>query len=206
MRNVTIVAGVLAQMAAWYFVRWRGLSVWRVTPPILAAVGSLAVLVAGPAVPKVGDARALAAGAGSGVALYLGTRLFVIVAGRSFGGSVARVYGEASEVSLVTAVALAAFVTASGEELFWRGLVQPELAQATMGAGGAAVVAWAAFIAVGLVSRSAPVVAAAVVGGAVWAALGWWSGGVLASLTSHILWTAMMVALPPRASRPVNGP
>jgi membrane protease YdiL (CAAX protease family) len=49
-------------------------------------------------------------------------------------------------------------------------------------------------------SRSLPIVAGALVGGAVWGALAWWSGGVLAPLASHILWTGLMLARPPRAS------
>ena len=44
-------------------------------------------------------------------------------------------------------------------------------------------------------------VAGAVVGGALWAGLAWWSGGVLASLASHILWTGCMLAFPPGAGR-----
>jgi membrane protease YdiL (CAAX protease family) len=35
-----------------------------------------------------------------------------------------------------------------------------------------------------------------VVGGAVWVGLAWWTGGVLASLACHIVWTGMMVAFP----------
>jgi membrane protease YdiL (CAAX protease family) len=49
-------------------------------------------------------------------------------------------------------------------------------------------------------SRSLPIVAGALVGGALWGALAWWSGGVLAPLASHILWTGLMLARPPRAS------
>ena len=36
----------------------------------------------------------------------------------------------------------------------------------------------------------------AVVGGAVWIGLGWWCGGVLAPLASHVVWTGLMLALP----------
>jgi membrane protease YdiL (CAAX protease family) len=50
-------------------------------------------------------------------------------------------------------------------------------------------------------SRSLPIVAGAIVGGALWGALAWWSGGVLAPLASHILWTGAMLALPPRVGR-----
>jgi len=52
-----------------------------------------------------------------------------------------------------------------------------------------------------LPSRSLPIVAGAVVGGAVWGALAWWSGGLAAPLASHILWTGLMLVLPPGAGR-----
>ncbi len=58
------------------------------------------------------------------------------------------------------------------------------------------------YVGVNVASRSLPIVAAAIVGGAVWAGLAWWTGGVLASLASHILWTGLMLALPPGAARP----
>ena len=46
--------------------------------------------------------------------------------------------------------------------------------------------------------------AGAIVGGALWGGLAWWSGGVLASLGSHILWTGLMLLLPPGAGRKVE--
>ena len=39
--------------------------------------------------------------------------------------------------------------------------------------------------------------AGAVVAGAVWGGLAVWTHGVLASLVSHVVWTALMVAIPP---------
>src|SRR6266540_1439173 len=47
-----------------------------------------------------------------------------------------------------------------------------------------------------LPSANLAIAAGALVGGAVWVALAWWTGGVLASLACHIVWTGMMVALP----------
>jgi membrane protease YdiL (CAAX protease family) len=70
-------------------------------------------------------------------------------------------------------------------------------------AGGAlgdlpgAVLAWAAYVGANAFSGSVPVVLGAVVGGGVWAALAAWTGGVVASLACHAMWTALMVALPP---------
>jgi membrane protease YdiL (CAAX protease family) len=83
-----------------------------------------------------------------------------------------------------------------GEELFWRGLVQPELAEAVDAPALGALIAWAAYVAANLPSRNLAIVAGAVVGGAVWSGLGWWSGGPLAPLVSHLAWTALMISFP----------
>jgi len=42
-----------------------------------------------------------------------------------------------------------------------------------------------------------------VVLGALWGSLAAWSGGILASLAGHMLWTRLMLALPPGAGRGV---
>ena len=74
-----------------------------------------------------------------------------------------------------------------------------------MAAGAAAVVAWAGYVVANLPSRSLPIVAGAVVGGALWAALAWWSGGVLAPLASHILWTGLMLGCRREPADPGSG-
>jgi hypothetical protein len=48
---------------------------------------------------------------------------------------------------------------------------------------------------------SIPLLAGAVVGGALWTALAAWTGGVVAPLTSHLVWTGLMIAWPPLAAR-----
>ncbi|HEY2803995.1 MAG TPA: CPBP family intramembrane glutamic endopeptidase, partial [Actinomycetota bacterium] len=86
----------------------------------------------------------------------------------------------------------------SGEELFWRGFVQAHLADAQGDVAGAC---WtlAAFIGVNIASGNLAIIAAAVVGGALWTALAFWSGGVLASLLCHGVWTILMTAFPASA-------
>jgi membrane protease YdiL (CAAX protease family) len=59
--------------------------------------------------------------------------------------------------------------------LFWRGVVLPELSASTSVALGA-VLAWAAWVAVDATWGSIPLLAGAVVGGALWAGLATWSG------------------------------
>ena len=87
------------------------------------------------------------------------------------------------------------------EELFWRSLFQGHLAAVLSGGAAAAALAWLGYVVANVPSGSLPIVAGAVVGGALWSGLAWWSGGVLAPLGSHILWTGLMLALPPGAGR-----
>jgi membrane protease YdiL (CAAX protease family) len=96
--------------------------------------------------------------------------------------------------------ALTLVLVVPGEELFWRGLVLPELQGATSVVAGA-ILTWAGAAGVAAAWSSAPLLAAAVVGGAVWTSVGAWSGGVLAPIASHLLWTGLMLAWPPPAGR-----
>ena len=74
-----------------------------------------------------------------------------------------------------------------------------------MPAIGAAGITWLVYVATNSASASLPIIAGAVVGGALWGSLAVWSGGMLASLASHMLWTGLMLALPPGAGRGVQG-
>ena len=129
--------------------------------------------------------------------------MFVWIASRwtPFRRDVLDQYGQAGEVTLARSLVLSLAIMVPSEELFWRGLFQGRLGQVTT-ASAAALIAWLAYIVANVASRSLPIVAGAIVGGAVWGALAWWSGGVLASLASHILWTGLMLAFPPGAGRP----
>jgi membrane protease YdiL (CAAX protease family) len=96
-------------------------------------------------------------------------------------------------------VLLLAFVSATCEELFWRGWTQPELLASNAGAVTAALIAsWLAYVVANALSRSLVIVAGAVVGGAVWVLLGAATGGVAAPLACHVVWTLAMLVLPPR--------
>jgi membrane protease YdiL (CAAX protease family) len=194
-----MVAGLAVEATSWWLVSFRGRDVWRVTVPALGAMG-VAALLLGPAwSPEVRPAVAAALGAVSGVLLYLATRAFVVVvrAWGAFRRQSLAMYERQGTRSLAGAMVLSVAVSVPGEELFWRGLFQPELAQAFGGrAGAAAVVGWAAFVAANLPSWNLAIVAGAVVGGAVWSLLGWWCGGALAPLASHAVWTGLMLAFP----------
>lgn len=206
--SVVAVSGFLAEATAWWAVRARAAPLWRLLPGVLVAMALAAVLVRPPvAAADVRVGLAFGVGVASGVLLYLATRLFVAVAARSsfFRRATVEIYAEAAPIPIGVAIVLSVAVMVPSEELFWRGLVQPHLDDLA-GPTAAAIVTWLAFTAVNVPSRSVPIVLGAAVGGALWAALAWWSGGMLASFASHILWTGLMLALPPAPGREVVGP
>ena len=124
--------GALAEAIGWRLVATRRAMVWRLMPAIFLAMGIAAVVVRRPvAATKVGNGTALAAGLASGLILYIGTRVFVVVADRwePFRRHVVEKYQEAAEVPLKEALALSLLIMVPAEELFWRGLFQARLDQ-----------------------------------------------------------------------------
>ena len=204
MQIAVMVAGTLAEFTGWWLVATGRADVWKLMPVVLGTMGIAAVLVRPPVAATATEATtALLVGLGAGLTLYVGTRVFVWLAARwaPFRRDVLEKYGQAGEVTLRRSLVLSLAIMVPAEELFWRGLFQGRLADAVSPAA-AALLAWLAYLAANAASRSLPIVAGAIVGGAVWAGLAWWSGGVLASLASHILWTGLMLALPPGVGRP----
>ena len=208
MELAVAVVGFVAEAGAWWAVRAGRAHLWRLLPVVLVAMAIAAVLVRPPvAASDIGAGNALAVGAASGVVLYLATRVFVAIASRwaPFRRATVDIYAEAQPIAIGAALVLSVAVMVPVEELFWRGLVQAGLDD-LWGPVAAAVITWLGYIAVNVTSRSLPIVLGAAVGGAVWAGLAWWSGGMLASLASHILWTGSMLVLPPAPGREVVGP
>jgi membrane protease YdiL (CAAX protease family) len=198
-----IVVGAVAEFAGWWRVSSGRAGVWQLMPVVLGAMGIAAVAARPPVVAgEAGAMRAVVIGLVSGLALYAGTRMFVWLAVRwpPFRADVVEQYGQARDVSLATSLVLSLVVMVPAEELFWRGLTQTRLADPFDPWVGA-LVAWLGYIVANTASRSLPIVAGAVVGGALWSGLAWWSGGVLAGLASHILWTGLMLTLPPGSGR-----
>jgi membrane protease YdiL (CAAX protease family) len=195
---VVIGFGIAAEVVAWRLVVTGRASVWRIMTPTFVLMGAAAALVRRPVLEgDMGPGAALALGVVAGGLLYVATRLFVgVVSGwRAFQRQTTETYALADEVPTATTAVLAG-VLVVGEELFWRALVQPRFAEAGRGAGAA--LTWLAFALVNSASSRLPIIAAAVVGGAVWALLAWWTGGMLASLLCHLIWTALMIVRPPR--------
>jgi membrane protease YdiL (CAAX protease family) len=196
---LVMIAGALVEIAAWWAVSRRGISIWVVMGIALHTLGVAAIAVGEPSVsPSVNGGAAAAAGAASGLLLYLATRVFVaaIRPWRSFQRHSVELYARRAGLPLVAAIVLAAGVMAPGEELFWRGLFQTKLSVVLDDRTAGAAIAWAAFVAVNLPSRNLAIIAGAVVGGAVWSALAWWTGGVLASIVCHATWTALILGFP----------
>jgi uncharacterized protein len=198
MKPAVVVLGATAQLVAWWLVSARRSSVWTTTAPVLAVAGAVAILVDPPLSAREPLALAAVAGVAAGVVLYSGTRAFVaIVVGRwrAFGRHAAAIYrgGDGHSPSIVLG---AAVIVAVGEEVFWRGLAQIELGSRLGAASAGAVATWSAYVVANAPSRNLAILAGAIVGGAVWGALAWWSGGVAGSVASHAVWTTLMIAWP----------
>jgi membrane protease YdiL (CAAX protease family) len=194
------VAGPVAHAASWAVVRWGRKSVVTTSTVTLAVLGGLSLVVG----PLRGSGRfeflpAAAIGLTAGVVLYGATVAFMAVARRvdAVSRHTADLYREGRGRSAFLVLVLAVLVSAPGEELLWRGVVLPVLAGSADSALPAAVLCWAAFVAVNAVSGRIPIILGAVVGGAVWTALSWWTEGVVAPIGCHMAWTALMILRPP---------
>ena len=198
MVEVVIGAGVLVQAAMWRLIDARRVAFWPATSVAFAILGVAATLLRPPGTP---GARSLALGIGSGIVLYAATRIVVrlLAPVAPFAASVTEIYRRSGEIPRPAVWLLTLALAVPGEELFWRGLVLPELQDATSVLLGA-VLAWLGYVAVNAISRSLPIVLAAGVGGAWWTFLGSLEG-VDSPLASHLIWTGLMLAWPPAVDR-----
>jgi CAAX protease family protein len=197
-----IVIGVVVQVVVWRLVARDRLPFWPAVTTTFSLLGIGSVLAGDPGCCReTTSATASAVGVSSGLLLFGATRVVVDLATRHhvIRRSVAAVYRREQEVSTVAVSVLTLAIVVPGEEIFWRGLVLPELSASTSVALGA-VLAWAAWVAVDATWGSIPLLAGAVVGGAVWTGLATWSGGLAAPVASHLVWTALMLVWPPRAA------
>ena len=194
-----IVLGLVVEGVAWWAIARRGANVWATMTPVLAGLGIVALLTGRPTLAE-DPVPAAVVGVIGGVLLYAATAVFVaIVAPRwgAFRKQSVQMYGRRVSLSLGAVLLLSALLMVPGEELFWRGLVLPELRSGQSSDVVAAVLAWAAFVAANVPSLNLAIVAGAAVGGAAWVALAVWSGGVLAGLLCHACWTGLMLGFPP---------
>lgn len=193
-----MAAGALAVVVAWRIVSAGQATVWAAMGIALGAAGALALATGRvPISPRASSGWSALAGLVSGILLYAATAVFVLVVRRwpLFHRHVAEIYDQRRGSTLGAALGLAG-ATAVGEELFWRGLFQGELVE-PVGRVGGALITWAVYVAANASSGSLPILAGAVVGGALWGLLALWTGGVLASLLCHVAWTSLMLSRPP---------
>jgi membrane protease YdiL (CAAX protease family) len=198
-----LVAGMVAQVIVWRSIADRKLPFWPATTATFALLGLASLFVGDPACcGETTLAAASAVGAASGLVLFGATRVAVDLATSHdvLRRAVEEVYRREEETDTVTAYVLTLAVVVPGEELFWRGLVLPELSDITSTVIGA-LLTWVAWVAVDAAWGSIPLLAGAVVGGALWTAVAVWSGGVAAPIASHLVWTGLMILWPPRAAR-----
>lgn len=200
---VLVGVGGVAVALAWVVVRSRWVSIWTGMGSLYTVLAVLSLgterLMAG------GDLTASSAaglGLGAAVVLYALTLAFMAEAGSLplVARQTEQLYAVRSALPLSSAVGVTAFV-AAGEELFWRGLAYGAAAHLGGDVGGALLVL-AGYVLANAASGSLPVTLAALVGGTVWGGLAWGTGGVLASVVCHAVWSSLMVALPPRPTAP----
>jgi membrane protease YdiL (CAAX protease family) len=203
MRGAIVVVGVVVQVVVWRLVVRGRLPFWPATATTFAAIGIASFLAGDPSCCRETDvAVASVVGVASGLVFYGATRVVVDLATQHplLHGAVVDLYRRSQEISFVTVLALALLIAVPGEELFWRGFVLPELRDDTGSVTGA-ILTWAAAVGVNAAWTSAPLLAGAVVGGAVWTVLATWSGGVVAPVASHLVWTGLMLVWPPPVAR-----
>ena len=203
MRAAVLVVGVLVQVVVWRLVVRGRLPFWPATATTFALIGNASLLAGDPTCCRRQEFPvALGVGVASGLVFYAATRLVVDLATRQpvLDRAVVDLYRRSRETSFVTVLALTLVVAVPGEELFWRGFLLPELRDATGSVTGA-ILTWATAVGVSVAWASPPLLAGTVVGGALWTLLATWSGGVLAPMASHLVWTALMLVWPPPAGR-----
>jgi membrane protease YdiL (CAAX protease family) len=203
MTEAVVAVGVTAQLIVWRLVARDQLPFWVATSTTFAVLGIASFLAGNPRCCRETEVVAASVvGVASGLVLFMATRVVVDIATRHprLHGAVADVYRRSQETRFVTVLALTLAIAVPGEELFWRGLVLPELSAATTSPTGA-LLSWAAAVGVNAAWASAPLLAGAVVGGALWTGLAAWTGGMVAPIASHLVWTGLMLVWPPPAAR-----
>src|SRR5437867_13303510 len=108
MRAIVIVVGMAAQMIAWWRISSGRVTVWKLMPFVLGAMGIAALLLMPPPERTTSIGAALLVGALAGLALFLGTRVFVAIAAHwgPFARHVEEAYREAADEPIRPALVL----------------------------------------------------------------------------------------------------
>jgi membrane protease YdiL (CAAX protease family) len=200
---ILIAAGVVGQVGTWREVRAGRVSIWIGMGVTMGALGLFSLFTGEiHLTPKVDIPPSVAVGLGSGLLLYLATRVFVAIASawEMFRRQTVAIYGNRDQVSLPVALGVAVGLSVPGEELFWRGLVGGRFGDVVGSAVVGAAIALAGYVAVCGFSWNLAVVAGALVGGGLWSVLFVWTGGVLSPICSHAVFTGLMILAPPPAA------
>jgi membrane protease YdiL (CAAX protease family) len=190
-----VVGGLLTGLAGWW--ARQGERGWHAGEPARRTFPPLRVTPA---------QAALAAVVGVGH-LLVGHLLFA-AGGRllpELTATASAVYTRAGSLPLWAAILLGGVVTASLEELFWRGAVQPLTTSALRTRwprlatlpGGTIVGSTLVYALFHVATGQVALVAAALLGGLVWGWLLERTGSVGATMIAHATWTTLMLAFPP---------
>lgn len=203
MAEFVAIAGPVVVAGMWLLIRGGHASIWVANTITIGVLGLISVLVVHLHLVAGSSAFSTWAWVGIGglvgVALYVATRGFMAVAGRwpPLARQTRALYGSRDQIPAVAALGLSVLIVAPGEELLWRGVVLSVLAERVSSIELAGVIVWLAYLVANVFSGSLPIVLGAAVSGAVWTALGVSSGGVLAPIACHVIWTGLMVVFPP---------
>jgi membrane protease YdiL (CAAX protease family) len=190
-----VVGGVLTGLAGWW-VR-QGVRGWHAGEPARRSFPPLRVTPAQAALAVV-----------VGVGHLLVGHLLFAAGGRllpELTATASAVYTRAGSLPLWAAILLGGVLTASLEELFWRGAVQPLTTSALRTRwprlaalpGGTIVGTTLAYALFHVATGQVALVAAALLGGLVWGWLLERTGSVGATMIAHATWTTLMLAFPP---------
>lgn len=189
--SLLLAGGLALALAGWTFLFWRPpQGIWPrtwVTATVLSAYAALAMAATGRLDTVVGPISpvALVSGVLIGGAWLVATHIGHAVLCRLFPGfldQISDLYSlrEGDRISTMVGPVVA---MAGAEELFFRGFVQDR-----MGLLGAVVV----YTAVQVVAGKWALTLAALLGGAVWGGLLWWTDGLVAPVVAHVLWTGAL--------------
>jgi membrane protease YdiL (CAAX protease family) len=203
MGETLAIVGPVVVAGTWLLIRADRASIWVANTIAMGVLGFVSILVIDLDLVEPNSAFGtwtwVGIGGLAGLALYGGTRAFMAVAGRwpPLAHQTRALYGNRDRISLRSALALSVLIVAPGEELLWRGVVLSVVTERVATIELAGIFVWLAYLVANVFSGSLPIALGAAVSGAVWTALGVSSGGVLAPIACHVVWTGLMIALPP---------
>lgn len=189
--GVVLALGLAAAVGGWWYLfRLPPDGLWTRTWVVGVALGAYAVVALAvgdrltTALGPVGPPT-VAAGLAVGAAWLVATHVGHLVLCRMLPGFLEQVTDLYSlrEGDRVRDMVGPVVVLATAEELFFRGVVQGHL-----GLVGSIAV----YTAVQLVAGRWALTLAAALGGTVWGLLAWWTGGLVAPVLAHVLWTSAL--------------